>query len=380
MKRKLLKEWFDGDSAGTDHPIYHDEKSGDVYEATWDGNPGYAFGYWKDGDGRYVMGISDTYEMHDAACGKIAKSYVESVFEEMTSNDADTVADLLDDLHNEVFKYGSITYNEDDDTFVNEDGEEFDLSQWVWDAEDSEDYRTIGEEMLAEEARNAMSDENYSTNISDLANEALSEQMEGCYFTDKESINDALEKVGSSFDHYFEEGSLQGRIWPQEELFGFYSTPSSSELAQVIKDLSIELPRQQNDGITYDEMLKYNIIYEDYNDNEVHMCSVENFIYGIFDNEDEDDEAEQDDNKVQQSNEPIEFKASGKQFIPHLATQKEKWDYFQNYRNDRDKTLYVPRERAAGSLAAYHAMRYPYGESFKRIGRIIREEIMRQLD
>ena len=63
-------------------------------------------------------------------------------------------------------------------------------------------------------------------------------------------------------------------------------------------------------------------------------------------------------------------------FIPHLANQQQKREYFQDFRNTRDKAVYTPRERAAGNLAAYHAMRYPYGENIdRRINKIIKEEI-----
>jgi hypothetical protein len=62
-------------------------------------------------------------------------------------------------------------------------------------------------------------------------------------------------------------------------------------------------------------------------------------------------------------------------FVPHLANQQDKFNYYRDFRNTRDRAVYAPQERAAGNLAAYHAMRYPYGESKNKIGKIIKEEI-----
>ena len=53
--------------------------------------------------------------------------------------------------------------------------------------------------------------------------------------------------------------------------------------------------------------------------------------------------------------------------------------FFKDFRDTRDKAVYVPREKAAGNLAAYHAMRYPYGENKERINQIIKEVIDKQL-
>jgi hypothetical protein len=66
-------------------------------------------------------------------------------------------------------------------------------------------------------------------------------------------------------------------------------------------------------------------------------------------------------------------------FIPHLAKPEEKFNFFKDFRKARDNAVYVPREKAAGSLAAYHAMRYPFGENKKRIWKQVSEEVDRVL-
>jgi hypothetical protein len=50
-------------------------------------------------------------------------------------------------------------------------------------------------------------------------------------------------------------------------------------------------------------------------------------------------------------------------FVPHLANQKDKREFFKDFRDVRDRAIFVPRERGAGNLARYHAMRYPFGEN-----------------
>lgn len=44
------------------------------------------------------------------------------------------------------------------------------------------------------------------------------------------------------------------------------------------------------------------------------------------------------------------------------------------------KAVFVPREKGTSSLARYHALRYPYGENKKKLGKIIREEIKKLME
>ena len=112
------------------------------------------------------------------------------------------------------------------------------------------------------------------------------------------------------------------------------------------------------------------MIFEDWNNNGmVTACTVSDYIngnYGLDSDEDDDEDMER------------QYARDGKtQFIPHLASPEEKREFFKGFRDTRDQAVYVPREKGAGSLARYHAMSYPYGESKKKLGKIIREEIIK---
>ena len=113
------------------------------------------------------------------------------------------------------------------------------------------------------------------------------------------------------------------------------------------------------------------MVFEDWrNDGQVTACTLSNYIngnYGLYSYDDEED------NEMQYARD------DKTQFVPHLANQDQKREFFRDFRNTRDQAVYVPREKGAGSLARYHAMRYPYGESKKKLGKIIREEIKKLL-
>jgi hypothetical protein len=132
-----------------------------------------------------------------------------------------------------------------------------------------------------------------------------------------------------------------------------------------------------NTGIvTYEDLLQYNMVFEDWrNDGQITACTLSDYIdgnYGPSSYEDEEDNDEYDD---EEENE-IQYARDGKtQFIPHLANQAQKREFFRDFRNTRDQAVYAPRERAAGNLARYHAMRYPYGENKQMINNVIKEEL-----
>ena len=60
--------------AGTDHPYFEDERTGQSYEANWNGDYGFPFGYWPETyGGRELFSIVYSYTTHENACGKMAK-------------------------------------------------------------------------------------------------------------------------------------------------------------------------------------------------------------------------------------------------------------------------------------------------------------------
>jgi hypothetical protein len=155
-------------------------------------------------------------------------------------------------------------------------------------------------------------------------------------------------------------------------MIGFYTTeqPDPETLTDIMKDLA-------NTGIvTYEDLLQYDMVFEDWrNDGQITACTLSDYIDGNYGPDSYEDEEDNDEYDDEQENE-IQYARDGKtQFVPHLANQDQKREFFRDFRNTRDQAVYVPREKGAGSLARYHAMRYPYGENKKKLGKIIREEI-----
>lgn len=363
LESQMLNEgnWNGEFEAGTDHPYFEDERTGQSYEANWDDEYGFPFGYWpEEYNGNDIFSIGDAYTTHVNACGKMAKKYFYNAKKEIMEEGISYFTDALEDLVNDFKQYG-YTYNEDIDIYVSSDGsDEIDLDEWL----DENNYSLDNEraKQIAIDAINGGS----IPYADELAEEIASNEAEYYDFTDKNGIGNALEDVGSSFEGYFESGRNEGRIWPQLEMIGFYTTeqPDPQTLTDIMRDLA-------NTGIvTYEDLLQYVMVFEDWrNDGQITACTLSDYIdgnYGPDSYEDEDDEEENE----------IQYARDGKtQFVPHLANQAQKREFFKDFRNTRDQAVYAPRERAAGNLARYHAMRYPYGENKQMINNVIKEEL-----
>jgi len=353
--------------AGTDHPYFEDERTGQSYEANWDTEYGFPFGYWpEEYNGNDIFSIGDAYTTHENACGKIAKRYFYNTEKEIMEEGISYFTDALEDLANDFKQYG-YTYNEDIDMYVSSDGsDEIDLGEWA-----DDNCYSLGSDKAKEIAEDVINGGSMP-NADELTEEIASNEAENYDFTNKEGIDQALQEVGSSFEGYFESGRNEGRIWPQLGMIGFYTTeqPDPQTLTDIMRDLA-------NTGIvTYEDLLQYSMVFEDgNNDWQVTACTLSDYIdgnYGLDSYEDEEDNDEYDD---EEENE-IQYARDGKtQFVPHLANQAQKREFFRDFRNTRDQAVYAPRERAAGNLARYHAMRYPYGESKQMINNVIEEEI-----
>jgi hypothetical protein len=205
-----------------------------------------------------------------------------------------------------------------------------------------------------------------------LAEEIASNEAEYYDFTERKGIDQALEEIGSNFNSYFESGRNEGRIWPQLEMIGFYTTeqPDPQTLTDIMRDLA-------NTGIvTYEDLLQYVMVFEDWrNDGQITACTLSDYIDGNYGPDSYEDEEDNDEYDDEEENE-IQYARDGKtQFVPHLANQAQKKEFFKDFRNTRDQAVYAPRERAAGNLARYHAMRYPYGENKQMINNVIKEEL-----
>lgn len=350
--------------AGTDHPYFEDEKTGKSYQANWNGDYGFPFGYWPETyGGREIFSIGDSYTTHENACGKVAKRYFYNTKKEIMEEGISYFTDALEDLIADFKSYG-YTYNEDSDLYVSSDGsDEIDLDEWI----DENNY-SLDNERAKQIAIDAI-DGGEVPYADELAEEIASNDVEYYDFTNRKGIDQALEDIGSNFYNYFENGRNEGRIWPQLQMIGFYTTeqPDPETLTDIMKDLA-------NTGIvTYEDLLQYDMVFEDWrNDGQITACTLSDYIDGNYGPESYEDDEE--DNEIQ-------YARDGKtQFVPHLANQDQKREFFKDFRNTRDQAVYVPRENGAGSLARYHALRYPYGENKKKLGKIIREEIIKLME
>ena len=363
LESQMLNEgnWNGEFEAGTDHPYFEDEQTGQSYEANWDDEYGFPFGYWpEEYNGNGIFSIGDAYTTHVNACGKMAKRYFYNARKEIMEEGISYFTDALEDLVNDFKQYG-YTYNEDIDMYVSSDGsDEIDLDEWL-----NDNCYSLDRDKAKEITENAINGGSIPY-ADELAEEIASNEAEYYDFTDREGIDHALEEIDSNFNSYFESGRNEGRIWPQLEMIGFYTTeqPDPQTLTDIMRDLA-------NTGIvTYEDLLQYVMVFEDWrNDGQITACTLSDYIdgnYGPDSYEDEDDEEENE----------IQYARDGKtQFVPHLANQAQKKEFFKDFRNTRDQAVYAPRERAAGNLARYHAMRYPYGENKQMINNVIKEEL-----
>lgn len=349
--------------AGTDEPCFYDEKTDTWYEAAWNGDYGFPFGYWPVDYSGYEMMfcVGDAWTTHANACGKAAERYFTNTKSEEIQEDAYNLEDALSNLVSDMREYG-YTYNEETETYVSADGEdEFCLDDKVDEIRDG--IYNIDYSYIRELVEYALENFEYPSS-SEIEEHEMEAFTEGYDFTTKEGIDEAMEALGSNFYTYFESGHNEGRIWPSKGMIGFYPTeqPDPDTLEGILRDLS-----QDGDiGVSYEQLLDFFMVFEDGNNNwEITGCTVLDYMNGDYGpSYDDDDEYEDDEEEAETE---VQYARPEKTvFVPHLANQQQKREYFQDFRNTRDRAVYTPRERGAGNLAAYHAMRYPYAESVNR--------------
>ena len=363
VKRMHIMESQSSNRGGTDFPCYYDEKNDEYYEASWNTDYGFAFGYWPIDyyHTEYEFCVSNPYMMHSNACGIAAREYFENYLDSEISDESTSLEDALYDLMNDFKEYG-YSYDDESGYYVSSDGsDEFDLDGKVDELMDNNSFYYINRDYIFECVEECLEHMDYrdSERIKD---DVMSSYLNEYDFSDKEGINEALELLGSSFDSFFEDGYGEGRIFPYSNILSFYITeqPSSKELDSIVRDLS----NCSKIDLSYDDILDFKIIYEDWDNNyEVNCCSVREYIDGTFGKEDADEDEDDDDYSE------IQYSRDGKtRFIPHLANANDKREYFKSFRDTRDRALYAPIERGVGSLARYNALRHPYGEGIERKG------------
>ena len=369
IKESKLNEirFGNGFCAGTDQPYYEDEETGEVYEATWNGDYGFPFGFWPiDNSGEMEFAIGEPWTTHANACGQCAEQYFNDSMSEQVDDEAYQLSEAMETFASDFQEYG-YQYDEENDLWVSSDGsDERDLYDFINEIIDQIDGPVDAESYIEEFVKNYTQGNTNIPSSSEIYEYLINQFTEMYDFTSQQGINDAMEQLGMDFYQYFEMGNSEGRIWPQMEMIGFYESeqPDPSTLEYILKLL------QEKSGLKIEDMLQYHMVFEDWrNDGTITACTVQDYIDGNYGPESYEDLDDEDDTPIQYNN------GQKTVFVPHLANQQDKFNYYRDFRNTRDRAVYAPQERAAGNLAAYHAMRYPYGESKNKIGKIIKEEI-----
>ena len=363
-------------TAGTDHPFFYDKHTDTYYGADWDTSYAFPFGYWNLGNGMKLY-VGDACSTHNNPFGKALKDHYESTLYEYLDDDAYTISDRLSDLAKDVQQYG-YTYNEDEDEYVSEDQSDFftvdekadEIAQDLY----NPDCYDIVYNLVQETLKNGTypdSQEVYTT---------LENNMTDKYdFQDNRVVKEYLMQNGFSMEDTFMDcGEYIGRIWTEKEIISFYTDkqPEPDELPKILQDLS-QRPELRT---TYNDLLKFNIIFEAYGQNTgreyVTACTTADYISDnynhngpYYDDDEEDYDDDYDDDNEQPQQQTQQYNELGMPI--HLANQQQKRQFFQNFRNDRDQYINVPKEKAAGTIARYNALRHPYGES-KQYNNMIR--------
>ena len=358
----------DGFEAGTDFPLFYDEKRGKEFGGDWHSPKAFPFAYFEVAQGQLEFFIGDGCSTHSHLAFNVAKDYY------LPNETSDKLMELAKPVAVEINKLIEPAINGDKEKYnwlINNLDE---ASNIVSNSSLINNYdidSDVVNRVLKKAIRISLLNEK-TCSAKSIKKDFYDNILETCYGgrCDDDDVRvwwlDSLFKFTDlrDGDEYFENGRMEGRIFTHEnaKTISFYDEqqPNSEELDTIIKHLV------EKTGISYDEFMEYEIIYrnwdETYEDEDgydrgrVTGCSVYEYITG---------------KPMDEFINPEERK--GSQFIPHLASPEEKFNFFKDFRNARDKAIYVPREKAAGTLAAYHAMRYPYGESRKSNGRLLTE-------
>ena len=116
--------------AGTDHPYFEDEETGECYSASWDCDYGYPFGYWPIDNGEVDFAIGDEYTTHINPCGKCAEQYISNMLYYDIESEAQEISDAFE-LFVENFQENNYHYDEENDLWVSADGDEKKISDFA---------------------------------------------------------------------------------------------------------------------------------------------------------------------------------------------------------------------------------------------------------
>lgn len=340
---------------GTDFPYFENDDV--TIEVRWDDYDAFPFGFWMNYYGSLEFSIGDKQSMHFNPCGKVARKYFIEALKENSSDDAGILEDELDDIV-EIFKNDSYQWDSEEEAYVSNDGSDtIYVSELVNDISSKLNEFGYDDDYIGVLVRNACAygESASSYEIEEHFNKLCERRAYEYDWDDERELKLALDNLGLSFDDYFYDGRLEGRIWADSNVISFYigQEPTPEELQKICEYLS----ESETIGVSYDDLYEnYYIVFPIDGDNErITACTIHQYCVGDFgERSDESDEDDDDSN----CNYPNPNERKGAVFIPHLASQKDKREFFKDFIRDRDKNVYAPIEKKYGSLAAYHAQKY----------------------
>ena len=197
--------------AGTDHPYFENEETGEVYSADWNGDYGFPFGFWPiDYNGTMEFVIGEPWTTHANACGQCAEQYFNDSMSEQIDDEAYQLSDAMEGFVSNFQEYG-YQYNEEDDVWVSE-YDSRDLDDFIEEIRDQVSGPVDIYEYVREFVENVTQGNTNVPSSSEIY-EYLSDNLaEGYDFSDRDGIDEAMRQIGTDFYDYFELGNSEGRV------------------------------------------------------------------------------------------------------------------------------------------------------------------------
>ena len=345
--RKLAKDFKEGyrsNEAGTDYPAYYDFKNNLLISGSYQDDDASPFAYFPvDVNGELKFFIKDD-EIITTHADLFGDALYEYAYNFLWHNFADKEAVFIKEMaaFGDIVKEEKLSFSFWDRSFKNEDtGRKIDFQDFL-----SELFLKLGIsiEVNSNVARfYAQFFVDKSWEIYDFIDD-MTDYIANCFnYNDPDDQVTIAEGVGiGKLDKLYNTSKFEGRIWEDGRLITFYpgQQPSRHELPGILKDIcrygGHNMEALENFYIIFETGSKMQYTgsgYQSHDDATVRCCLVKDYLAGNYEGYDAKAEADMVKNRKGISN-----------FCPHLANQKEKFNYFKAFRDARDKAVYAPTE------------------------------------